>query len=84
MSVTTFTSRALDRNTGTAKKAAQRGAVMITDRGQPTHVLLTIKDYRAITGQTTLLEAIAASPVHTFDFKPPRLGRSLFKPANLV
>ena len=84
MRVTTFTSRELGRHTGTAKKATQRGPVIIADRGQPAHVLLTIKEYRALTGQTTLLDAIASSSVHTFDFKPPRSGKGLFKPANLV
>ena len=81
---TTLTSRQLARQSGRAKKAAQRGAVVITEHGHPTHALLTIKEYRALLGQITLLDAIAQPTAGNFDFKSARLRNGLFKPANLV
>lgn len=50
MRITTFTSKELKQNTGNAKKATQNGQVFITDRRQLTHVLLSIEDYRRLTG----------------------------------
>jgi PHD/YefM family antitoxin component YafN of YafNO toxin-antitoxin module len=50
MTVTTLSSRAFNQDTSAAKKAANRGPVIITDRGRPTHVLLIFKSYRALTG----------------------------------
>jgi prevent-host-death family protein len=45
----TFTSRAFNQDTGKAKKAAERGPVIITDRGEPSHVLLSFSDYTQLT-----------------------------------
>ena len=84
MFTTTLTSRQLARQTGKAKKAAQRGPVVITEHGRPTHALLTIKEYRALMGQITLLDAIVQPTAGNFDFKSARLRNGLFKPANLV
>jgi prevent-host-death family protein len=43
--VTTVSSREFNQDTGRAKRAARRGPVVITDRGRPSHVLLTFDDY---------------------------------------
>jgi prevent-host-death family protein len=84
MAVTTLTSREFNQDTSGAKKAAQRGPVFITDRGRPAHVLLTIKDYRRLTGgDMSLAEALAQPGDANFEFKPPRAGGGIFKPANL-
>ena len=45
---TTLSSREFNQDTGRAKKAARRGPVIITDRGQPSHVLLTFDDYQKL------------------------------------
>jgi prevent-host-death family protein len=83
MTVTTVTSRQFNQDASGAKKAAQKGPVFITDRGRPAHVLLTIEDYRRLTGSNmTLAEALAQAGGADFDFDPPRVGR-LFKPADL-
>jgi prevent-host-death family protein len=83
MTVTTLTSRQFNQDASGAKKAAQQGPVFITDRGRPAHVLLTIEDYRRLTGSNmTLAEALAQPGDADFDFDPPRVGR-LFKPADL-
>jgi len=83
MAMTTMTSREFNQDTSGAKKAAQHGPVFITDRGRPAHVLLTIEDYRRLTGETiSLAEALAQRTGPDFEFEPPRLDVVL-KPAGL-
>ncbi|MDO9427487.1 MAG: type II toxin-antitoxin system Phd/YefM family antitoxin [Methylobacterium sp.] len=50
MTITTFSAREFNQDTSRAKKAAATGPVFITDRGRPAHVLLSIEEYRRITG----------------------------------
>ncbi len=74
MGMTTLSSREFNQDTSGAKKAAKRGPVIITDRGRPAHVLLSIEEYQRLTGkQMTLLEALAQTKGGDFEFKPPRL-----------
>ena len=81
MPITTMSSREFNQDAGRAKKAANAGPVFITDRGQPAHVLLSIEDYRKLTGeQMTVAEAVAQADETDFDFEPPRAG-GLFRPA---
>jgi len=42
------TSREFNQDTGGAKRAAEEGPVYITDRGRPSHVLLTFADYQRL------------------------------------
>tara|TARA_R100000687_G_C6354418_1_gene120415 strand:+ start:325 stop:582 length:258 start_codon:yes stop_codon:yes gene_type:complete len=59
MPLTTLSSRELNMDLGRAKRAAMEGPVIITDRGQPAHVLLSFEDFQKITGQTTsVVEAV--------------------------
>ena len=84
MPVTTLSSREFNQDTSGAKKAAKRGPVIITDRGRPAHVLLSIEQYQRLAGgQKSLLDALAQTKRGAFDFKPPRLRGGLFKPADL-
>jgi prevent-host-death family protein len=84
MTVTTLTSREFNQDASGAKKAARRGPVFITDRGRPAHVLLTIEDYRRLTGgNMSLAEALAQPGDGDFDFEPPRVSGEIFKPADL-
>ncbi len=83
MSITTLSSREFNQDTGRAKKAAQNGPVIITDRGRPTHVLLSMADYLALTKCTTTIADLLAMPAdQDFDFDPPRLDDMDFKPAD--
>lgn len=69
-----MTSRELNQDIDRAKREAQQGPVFITDRGKPAHVLLSIEDYRRLTGKRrTLGEALAMPGVADIDFDPPRL-----------
>lgn len=60
MTVTHLSSRELNQNIGRAKRAARDGAVIITDRGKPAHVLLSYEHYQKLSGtRRTLAEALA-------------------------
>ncbi|MDR7335053.1 type II toxin-antitoxin system Phd/YefM family antitoxin [Roseateles asaccharophilus] len=55
-----LTSREFNRDVSVAKRAALQEPVLITDRGQPTHVLLSIGEYRRLTGEgESILELLA-------------------------
>ncbi|WP_156498877.1 type II toxin-antitoxin system Phd/YefM family antitoxin, partial [Oleiphilus sp. HI0079] len=47
--MSTLTSREFNQDTGRAKKEALSGPVYITDRGKPSHVLLSYEEYKAMT-----------------------------------
>lgn len=44
--MTSMTAREFNRDVSAAKREASRGPVVITDRGEPAYVLLSIDDYR--------------------------------------
>ncbi len=75
MSITTLTSREFNRDTGRAKKAADTGPVVITDRGRPAHVLLRIEDYRRLVGGRRSIVELLALP-GSEDIEPPIPSRS--------
>ncbi len=58
----TMTSRALNQDVSAAKRAAADGPVVITDRGRPTHVLLSAAEFDRLTGAIPFL-AILGEPV---------------------
>jgi len=84
VTVTTISSRAFNQDASGAKKAAGKGPVFITDRGRPAHVLLTIEDYRRLTGERmSLLKALEQGGAEAdFEFDPPRL-EVVTRPADL-
>lgn len=83
MPTTMMTSREFNQDSGKAKKATKRGPVIITDRGKPSHVLLSIEEYRRLTGkEMSLLEALAQEGGDDIEFEPPRM-RGRPRPAEL-
>jgi prevent-host-death family protein len=71
MTITTLSSREFNQDTGRAKKAAAEGPVFITDRGRPSHVLLSIEEYRRITGgRRKIADALAMPGVADIEFEP--------------
>lgn len=84
MPVTTMTSREFNQDSSRAKKAASDGPVFITDRGKPAHVLLSIEEYRKLTGNEMSLAEALAQPGKSadFEFNPAKLGQ-ISKPADL-
>ena len=73
MATTKLTSREFNQDTGGAKRAARLGPVYITDRGQPSHVLLTFADYeRLAASQPSIIELLAQPPgIEDIDFDAP-------------
>lgn len=83
MTVTTLSSRELNHDVSSAKKAARKGPVIITDRGTPSHVLLTYDDYALLTGRRkSLVEALAAPGLSDIDF-PTERARLMLRDVDL-
>ena len=74
MATISLTSRELNYDVGRAKKAAEAGPVVITDRGRPSHVLMTYGEFERLTGKRhNLVDALSMPGLSTIDFNPPRL-----------
>ncbi len=57
-----FSSREFNQDVSRAKRVALHEPVFVTDRGKPTHVLLSIEAYRHLMGKPdTLADLLAAS-----------------------
>lgn len=82
MKTTTFTSREFNQDTGRAKKAARKGPVFITDRGQPSFVLLSFEDYQRLSPKRQSLGELLAMPgIEDIDFEIPRMPDEFPRPA---
>ncbi len=69
----TLSSRELNHDVSNAKKAAQDGPVVITDRGKPSHVLMTYAEFQRLSGKRrSLVEALAMPGLASIDLDPPR------------
>ncbi|WP_206245835.1 type II toxin-antitoxin system Phd/YefM family antitoxin [Novosphingobium terrae] len=78
-----LSSKEFSRDPGRAKKAADDGAVFITNRNHPTHVLLRIEEYRKLTtSKGSIVDKLALVEAADIDFEVPRVGIGL-KPADL-
>jgi len=78
---TTVSSREFNQDLSKAKKATQRGPVVITDRGRPSHVLLTYEAYEEMLGRRrNILDLLAMPEADAIEFEPPRMLDSIFKP----
>lgn len=84
MAITKLSSREFNQDTSRAKRAARRGPVFITDRGRPSHVLLSAEEYARITGgQKSIAELLAMPQAAEIEFEPPRLPGNLHEPPDL-
>ncbi|WHO77264.1 type II toxin-antitoxin system Phd/YefM family antitoxin [Rhizobium sp. BT03] len=73
MGMTSLSSRELNHDVSRAKKAAQNGPVIITDRGKPSHVLMTYDEFERLTGKRrSLIDALFMPGLSDIDFDPPR------------
>jgi prevent-host-death family protein len=74
MTITSLSSRELNHDVSSAKRAAQNGPVIITDRGKPSHVLMTYAEFERLTGKRrNLVDALSMSGLSDIDFDPPRV-----------
>ena len=70
----TLSSRELNHDVSSAKRAAKSGPVIITDRGKPSHVLMTYNEFERLTGKhRSLVEALAMPGLSGIDFEPRRV-----------
>jgi prevent-host-death family protein len=84
MTITTLSSREFNQDASGAKKAAKRGPVFITDRGRPSHVLLSIEEYQKLAGgAATIADLLAMPGIEDVEFDPPRVTGRLFREADL-
>lgn len=82
-----MSSREFNQNPSAAKRAAEDGPVIVTDRGEPAFVLLKYDAYRRLSGERggTLLDLLRQDgPEADFDFEPPRLSDDLVRPADIT
>jgi prevent-host-death family protein len=83
MRITKLSSRQFNQDASKAKRAAEAGPVIITDRGRPAHVLLTFDEYKRITGGRTKIADLLAMPgIENLELEIPP-SRDLAQPADL-
>ena len=74
MGITTVSSSEFNLNLSRIKVAAKNGPILITDRGHPSYVLLTIQKYHKIDGkQENIVDLLAMPESQDIEFDPPRL-----------
>ena len=65
------TSREFNQDVSKAKRFARESPVFVTDRGRPTHVLLSIDAYRQLSGEhQNIVDLLAAPEGAVFDARP--------------
>ena len=81
---TTISSRQFNHDVGGAKRAADSGPVIVTDRGIPAFVLLRYEDYRRLAGHghASILDLLDHPESAELDFDPPPVGQEVFRPAD--
>ena len=70
-------SRDFNQDVSAAKRAARVEPVFVTDRGRPTHVLMSFDAFRQITGRTETIVDLLAMPepeAEAVDFDAARGG----------
>jgi hypothetical protein len=72
--MTTMTSREFNQDTGRAKREAEKLPVIITDRGQPSHVLMSYEEYKRLSGKgQSIWDALAVPGYEDIELDiPPR------------
>jgi hypothetical protein len=82
MSIKSFFSRAFNKDTSGAKRAACSGLAFITHRGKPAHAQMTFQEYQRNTmGPRSIVNLLV---MHAdVDFEPPKL-ETLSRQVNLI
>jgi prevent-host-death family protein len=84
MSATTVSSRIFNQDIGRAKRAAESGPVIITDRGRPAYVLLRHDAWRRLVGERrNILDTLAMPGLDDPALDPPPLQGPLAEPVDL-
>jgi len=70
-----ISSRDLNQDVSRAKRAARLEPVFVTDRGKPTHVLMSIETFRQLTGHgETIVDLLALPSTAEIDLGTSRAG----------
>jgi len=70
-----ISSRDLNQDVSSAKRAARLEPVFVTDRGKPTHVLMSIDAFRQLTGHAeTIVDLLAMPAAPEIDLEAARRG----------
>ncbi|NLU62284.1 type II toxin-antitoxin system Phd/YefM family antitoxin [Rhodococcus sp. HNM0563] len=73
--MTMMSAREFNRDVSAAKREASRGPVVITDRGEPAYVLLSIDDYRRFGERgASLIERLSMDDDLDIEFEPVGIG----------
>jgi prevent-host-death family protein len=74
MAITTISSREFNQDLGRAKRAASAGPVVVTERGEPSFVLLKFTDYQKLgKPERSIAEALSCPEIADIEFDlPPR------------
>ncbi|WP_216908290.1 type II toxin-antitoxin system prevent-host-death family antitoxin [Nocardia noduli] len=79
--MSTMSARELNRDVSAAKRAALRGPVVITDRGEEAFVLLSIEEYRRLRADSRdLVARLSMDDGDDIDFEPALLAVDLKVP----
>jgi prevent-host-death family protein len=82
MQFTTFSGRDFNQFSSEARRAANDGPVLITDRGRPAHVLMSIEFFKSLTGsQKNIADLLAMPEGADVDFEIPP-SKELARPAD--
>jgi PHD/YefM family antitoxin component YafN of YafNO toxin-antitoxin module len=76
MPVTHLTGAEFDQDPARAKRAANQGPVIVTDRGMPAYVLMTHDAFRRLTSGNgaSIIDLLAHAESGDIDFEPARLS----------
>lgn len=86
MAITTLSGREINQDIARAKRATEKGPVIITDRGSPAYVLQRYDDWRQQAGAApglSLLAALADPAGADIEFEPPRIAGPIGRAAKL-
>ncbi|RLY94505.1 type II toxin-antitoxin system prevent-host-death family antitoxin [Kocuria tytonicola] len=73
--MTSITAREFNRDVSAAKRAANEHPVLITDRGEPAYVLLSIHEFRRLTTSgESLVDRLSMEEDIEVDFEPARIS----------
>jgi prevent-host-death family protein len=75
--------RQYNQDSSGVARAASKAPVFVTNRGKPTHVVMSIEEYERIQGRPkSILDTLRqpGGPEYDFEFEPPRLGGELIRP----
>lgn len=84
MKTTKISSRDFNQDVSRAKRAADKGPVVITDRGEPAYVLIRHDAYTRLVGKgANLAELLYYPGAEEIEFDPPRFNDRTFRPIDL-